>query len=158
MPVIAGARVTGKVGSFDVGALNIQTDDEAMSGAESTNFTVLRVKRDVLRRSTVGGIFTNRSVSFVGDGSNQVYGLDGRFAFYDNVNFLGYFSKTTTPGRQGQDTSYLGSFAYAGDRYGLNLSHLVVEDRSRKSGSFAATTLDGVPRLRGSAHALGRSS
>ena len=128
VPVIAGARVTGKVGSFDVGALNIQTDDEAVSSAESTNFTVIRVKLDVLRRSTVGGIFTNRSVSLVGNGSNQVYGLDGRLAFYDNVNFFGYFSKTTTPGQQGQDTSYLGSFAYAGDRYGLNFSHLVVED------------------------------
>ena len=70
VPVIAGARVTGKVGSFDVGALNIQTDDEAVSSAESTNFTVIRVKLDVLRRSTVGGIFTNRSVSLVGNGSN----------------------------------------------------------------------------------------
>ena len=128
VPIIAGARLTGKVGAFDVGALNIQTRDEDVSGATSTNFTVFRVKRDILRRSTIGGVFTNRSVSIVGDGSNQVYGLDGRFAFYDNINFLGYVSKTTTPGREGRDMSYLGNFAYTGDRYGLDLSHLVVED------------------------------
>ena len=35
---------------------------------QTTNFTVLRVKRDILRRSTIGGIFTNRSVSLLGDG------------------------------------------------------------------------------------------
>ena len=128
VPILAGARVTGKAGAFDVGALNIQTRDEDLSGAKSTNFTALRVKRDILRRSTVGGIFTNRSVSLEGNGSNQVYGLDGRFAFYDNVNLLGYVSKTTTPGHKGQDTSYLGDFAYTGDRYGLDLGHLVVEE------------------------------
>ena len=128
VPIVAGARVTGKVGAFDVGALNIQTGDEPVSGAETTNFTVLRLKRDLLRRSTVGGIFTNRSVSLVGSGSSQVYGLDGRFAFYDNINFVGYFSKTQTPGRRERDTSYLGRFDYAGDRYGLSVSHLLVED------------------------------
>jgi hypothetical protein len=127
-PILAGGRLTGKVGAFDVGALNIQTDDVPASGAESTNFTVLRVKRDILRRSTIGGIFTNRSVSLVGDGSNQVYGVDGRFAFFDDVNLLGSMARTRTPGRRGRDASYLGQFDYAGDRYGLDLSHLVLEE------------------------------
>ena len=128
IPILGGGRVTGKVGAFDVGALNIQTDDEVVSGADSTNFTVLRVKRDILRRSSVGGIFTNRSVSIAGDGSNQAYGADATFAFYDNVSLLGYFAKTQTPGISGRDISYQGRFDYAGDRYGLNLDHLVVED------------------------------
>ncbi|MCH7746996.1 MAG: carbohydrate binding family 9 domain-containing protein [Acidobacteria bacterium] len=128
VPILAGGRLTGKVGAFDVGALNIQTGDELRSGAQTTNFTVLRVKRDILRRSTIGGIFTNRSVSLVGDGSNQVYGLDGRFAFFDDVNLLGYVARTSTRGRRGRDASYLGRFSYAGDRYGFDLGHLVIED------------------------------
>ena len=60
VPIVGGGRVTGKIGPFDVGALNIQTDDETISGAEATNFTVVRLKRDILRRSSVGAIFTNR--------------------------------------------------------------------------------------------------
>ena len=128
VPILGGGRLTGKVGAFDVGALNIQTAGEPLSGAETTNFTVLRIKRDILRRSTIGGIFTNRSVSLFGDGSNQVYGLDGRFAFFDNVNLIGYLARTQTPGRRGRDASYLGQFDYAGDRYGLDLAHLVIED------------------------------
>ena len=129
VPITAGGRVTGKVGPFDVGLLNIQTGDEETSGAVSTNFTVVRVKRDILRRSTVGGIFTNRSVSLVGDGSSQVYGVDGRLAFYDDFSVTGYFANAQTPAGNGKDKSYQGLFDYAGDRYGLSYAHLVVEDR-----------------------------
>ena len=129
VPIRAGGRVTGKVGPFDVGVLNIQTGDEATSGAVSTNFTVVRVKRDILRRSTIGGIFTNRSVSLVGDGSSQVYGVDGRLAFLDDFRVTGYFANTQTPAGNGKDKSYQGLVDYAGDRHGLSYVHLVVEDR-----------------------------
>ena len=128
VPILGGGRVTGKIGPFDVGALSIQTDDEAISGAEMTNFTVVRVKRDILRRSSVGALFTNRSVSLAGDGSSQVYGADATFSFYENVSLLGYVAKTQTPGLDSEDRSYQGRFTYAGDRYGFQVDHLVVED------------------------------
>ena len=128
VPIIGGGRVTGKVGAFDVGALSIQTDDEPVSGAAVTNFTALRVKRDVLRKSTVGGIFTNRSVASVGDGSSQTFGVDGTFAFYDSVSFLGSYAKTRMPGVTGEDASYQGQFLYDGDRYGIQFNHMLVGD------------------------------
>ena len=128
VPIVGGGRVTGKVGDFDVGALNIQTDAEATSGALPTNFTVVRIKRDILRRSSIGALVTSRSVSLAGDGSSRAYGADATFSFHDNVNFLGYLAKTSTPGRDGEDLSYQGQFVYAGDRYGLQAEHLVIED------------------------------
>ncbi|MEE2638674.1 MAG: DUF5916 domain-containing protein, partial [Acidobacteriota bacterium] len=128
VPILGGGRVTGKVGSFDVGALNIQADDEVVSDSESTNFTVVRVKRDLFRRSSVGGLVTNRSVSAVGNGASQTYGADGTFSFYENVSFLGYLARTQTPGLGSRDRSYQGQFTYAGDRYGLQAEHLLVED------------------------------
>ena len=128
VPIIGGGRVTGKVGSFDVGALNIQTDDEVISGATMTNFSVVRMKRDILRRSSVGMILTNRSVSSVGNGSNQAFGADATFSFYENVSLLGYIAKTATPGITGEDESYQGRFNYGGDRYGFQAEHLLVGD------------------------------
>ena len=98
VPIIGGGRVTGKVGPFDVGALNIQADDEEAAGVAATNFTVARVKRDILRRSSVGAIFTNRSVSTVGPGSNQAYGGDATFSFFDNVSVVTYLARTQTEG------------------------------------------------------------
>ena len=128
VPILGGGRVTGKLGPFDVGAVSIQTDDEQISGAASTNFTVVRVKRDILRRSAIGGILTNRSVSLVGDGASQAYGVDGTFAFYDNVQMLSYYARTETPGVAGENSSYQAKFDYTADRYGLVVNHLLVED------------------------------
>jgi hypothetical protein len=108
--------------------LNIHTDDEAVAGAEMTNFTVARVRRNILRRSSLGALFTNRSVSLVGDGASQAYGADATFSFYDNVGLIAYLAKTDTPGREDKDLSYQGRFDYAGDRYGFQAEHLVVED------------------------------
>ena len=128
VPILGGGRLTGKVGGFSVGALNIQTDDVAGTSAASTNFTVVRLKRDILRRSAIGAIFTGRAVSTVGPGSNEVYGLDGTFAFYDNVNLNGYYARTRTPGLEGDDESYQAAFTYNGDRYALGVDHLLVGD------------------------------
>ena len=126
VPILGGGRLTGKTGAFSVGAVNIQTDDAPNVGAQATNFTVLRVKRDILRRSTIGAIFTGRSVSATGSGSNEVYGVDGAFSFYDNVNFNGYYARTKTQGRAGDDTSYQGVFTYNGDLYAAQVDHLLV--------------------------------
>ncbi|MCY3756618.1 MAG: DUF5916 domain-containing protein, partial [Acidobacteria bacterium] len=71
VPIMGGARVTGKVGRFDVGLLNIHAGEESVSDSSPTNFSVLRLRRDILRRSSVGAMFTNRSVSRVGPGSSQ---------------------------------------------------------------------------------------
>ena len=136
VPILGGGRVTGKVGAFDVGALNIQTGDEAVSGALDTNFTVLRVKRDILRRSSVGAIATNRSLALSGDGSNQVYGADAVFSFFDSVNLLGYYARTRTTGLTGRDASYQARFDYGADRYGLEMDHLLVEGNFRPEVGF----------------------
>jgi hypothetical protein len=126
VPILGGGRLTGKVGALSVGALNIQTDDEPTVNAQATNFTVLRLKQDVLRRSRIGGIYTRRSVSLDGAGVNEAYGVDAAFSFYDNVDFIGYYTRTRTPGREGDDTSYQAAFTYSGDLYGVQIDHLLV--------------------------------
>ena len=136
VPILGGGRLTGKVGDFSVGALNIYTDDTLSAGALATNFTVIRIKRDVLRRSRIGGIFTGRSVSTRGPGSNAVYGLDAAFSFYDNVNFNGYYAQSRTPGLSGDDASYQAAFTYNSDRYALQVDHLLVGDNFNPEVGF----------------------
>ena len=128
VPIQAGARVTGKVGKFGVGLLNIQSDSESVSATPSTNFSVVRVKRDILRKSTIGAMFTNRSDSNVAPGSNQVVGVDGAFGFYENLTIGGYYAKTWTEGLTGDDDSFQGRFDYFADRYGARFEYLDVGD------------------------------
>ena len=128
VPIYGGGRLTGQAGAFDVGALRVQTEDSLEAATDSTNFTVLRLRRDVLRRSSIGGLFTNRSVSLVGPGASQAYGVDATLAFFDNVSLVAYYAKTQTPGHTDRDNSYQGQFRYSGDRYGFTADHIVIED------------------------------
>ena len=127
VPIIGGGRLTGRVGRFSLGLINIQTGDEPMSGAVTTNFAVVRIRRDVLRRSSIGAIVTNRSALANRPGTSQTYGADATFAFYDNVAINANWATTRTTGRDGQDTSYQGAFRYSGDRYGVTAEHLFVD-------------------------------
>jgi len=126
VPIIGGGRMTGKVGAFDVGLLDIQTDDLESVGAESTNFAVVRLRRDLFRRSAVGVLFQNRSKSLRSTGSNQMYGVDGSFAFLENLSALGYYATTRTEGFTGSDDSYRARVDWAGDLVGGRVDHLFV--------------------------------
>jgi hypothetical protein len=127
IPIRAGGRVTGKAGKYSIGVLNIGTAEEELSSTPATNFTVARVKRDILRRSSVGVLMTNRTNStVVPDASNFAYGADAAFSFFQNVSFGGYYSESNTDGRTVDNQSYQGRFDYAADRYGMQLQYLDV--------------------------------
>lgn len=126
IPIRGGGRVTGKVGPFGIGAVNIQTGADDEAGVMGTNFTVLRMKRDILGRSSIGALFTNRSVSLTGDGANRVYGVDASFAFFQNLEMGAYWAKTETPTITTGDESWQTAISYEGDRYGASASHLEV--------------------------------
>ena len=128
VPILGGGRVTGKVGSFDVGLLSIQTDAAASVGAKSTNFSVVRLKRDIFARSSVGVLFESRSRSLTGQGSNQAWGVDGSFGLSDELGVLAYYAKTETDGLNGLDASYRGRISYSADQWGGTVDHLVVGD------------------------------
>ena len=129
MPLNVGGRLTGRAGKYSVGLLNIQTGEEPQTGARDTNFSVIRVKRDVLRRSSVGLLFTNRTVSTVGTGGNRSYGVDGTFAFYENLQINTYWARTDTDGLSRQDNhSYRGQLDYSGDRYTVQVERLKIGD------------------------------
>ena len=130
-PIRAGGRVTGRTGPFRIGALDIQTrgvEDNPLIPA--TNFSVFRLRRDVFRRSDIGVIATHRNTSVTeGAGSNSLIGVDGNFAFFQNLTVNSYYATTRTPLAEGgtigsDDASYLGNFTYSSDRYGLILEHL----------------------------------
>ena len=126
VPIDGGGRLTGRIGRYSLGLLDIQTDDERLSNTRPTNFSVLRLKRDLLRKSNIGMIFTGRSVDQAGISSNQAWGADGTFGFFNNLNIYTYWARTHTERRTGDDISYRAQLDYGGDRYGAQLERLVV--------------------------------
>ena len=140
VPIRGGGRLTGKTGPYSIGLLDVQTGSDEMSDANPTNFSVIRVKRDILRRSSIGGLFTGRSVSVDGQGMSSTYGVDGVFSFYDNLNINTYLAKTETPGRSGDDTSYQTELDYGGDRFGLRVERLAVGENFNPEIGFVRRT------------------
>ncbi len=140
IPIDVGERLTGKAGGFGIGFLNIQTGEDDASGTEATNFTVLRVKRDILRRSSVGVMFTNRSVSASHPGSNQAMGADATLSFFQNVNVGGYYARTETTGLDGDNESYQARYDFQADRYGAHLEYLKVGDAFNPEVGFIRRT------------------
>jgi hypothetical protein len=126
IPINAGGRLTGKLGPYAIGLMNLQTAGDAASSTEATNFTVLRLKRDVLRRSAVGVMATNRSVATSGSGSNAAYGVDGTFLLTQALTVGTYWARTATTGTSGDDQSYQGRVDYSADRYGAQAEFLSV--------------------------------
>jgi len=128
VPIEAGGRLTGRLGRYSLGVVSMRTDEEVESGARPTTFSVVRLRRDVLRRSSVGLLFTGRSVGLSTSGANTAYGVDGNFAFFDNLAFNTYWARTRTEGLSGDDSSYRAQMDYAGDRYGIQAERLVIGD------------------------------
>jgi hypothetical protein len=127
VPILGGGRVTGRVGRYSLGLVNMQTRDDTAAAAEATNFTVVRVKRDILRKSSIGVLATNRSKAQARPGSNQVFGVDGTFGFFSNLTFATYLAKTTSEGIDSDNTSYRAQMEYGGDRYGAQLERLSID-------------------------------
>ena len=141
VPIVAGGRLSGRIGRYSIGVLNMQTDDVPQTLTPSTNFGVLRVKRDVFERSSVGLMFTNRSASAGGRGANRAYGVDGTFAFLENLQINTYWARTEDealldePGER-RDTSYRAQLDYTGDRYGVQVERLAIGDAFRPEVGF----------------------
>jgi hypothetical protein len=128
VPIEAGGRVTGRIGRYTVGVLNMEAGEVRDTRTPATNFTVVRLKRDVLRRSSIGVMGTSRSVGIDGVGRNHAYGVDGNFNFLQNLQINTYWARTETAGSRpaGDQTSQRAQLDYSGDRYGVQLEHLTV--------------------------------
>ncbi len=118
VPIIGGARLSGKVGQTNVGFLSMFTDDVDASGIEKNNFTVARVNHDFQgTRSSLGGIFINRAgLGEMDDDYNRVYAMDGKWGIGNKAEVNGFVAKSVTPGIENNDHAFkiLGNYNWNG--------------------------------------------
>ena len=99
-----------------------------MRGLAATRSSVMRVKRDILSRSSVGVIVTERSRR-AGERRQLGRWCRSPLALFRNVEAVTYYARSRTPGRSGDAESYRGRFFFNGDKYGLDVDHLKVGER-----------------------------
>src|SRR5882672_7913022 len=104
VPIDYGVKVTGKIGPYNVGFLQVQTrklgETSTGLGIPRQQFSVLRVKRDILKRSYIGAIVVNRQgATNVGGASyNRVGGADAEFNLTDHYKVKAFWMGSATPG------------------------------------------------------------
>jgi hypothetical protein len=141
VPIDWGARLTGRQGPWSVGLLDVQTDSLeflAPSGPGTlpeANWGVVRVKRNIGQRSTLGVIATNRE----GEGGdfNRVYGLDANLNLTRRFNLSGFFTQSDDPGFQGGEDWAAGArAAWQGPILGWGVDVMQIGDDYNPEAGF----------------------
>jgi len=103
VPIDAGAKVTGSLGNYEVGLLDVHTRESGVN--PSANYAVARVKRRIFSESFVGVMAIDKESDNPLDRYNRVAGVDSNFVFFKKLSIYSYWTKTFSyaPAQQGKD-------------------------------------------------------
>ncbi len=154
VPIIAGARLSGKSNGWQMGLLDMQTKAMADENIDAHNFFVFRTRKDIdALGSFVGGIITNRQNTNAENNSRQAFGVDfvkrfsqllllegGVAVSADNANFkslgqssyynIGLFRNVT------EGFNYSGSIDVSTKNFNPVMGYLDENDYGLASGSL----------------------
>jgi uncharacterized protein DUF5916/cellulose/xylan binding protein with CBM9 domain len=124
IPIDAGLRLSGYVGRYEVGFLDMKT--RTRDGiAPANNFTVARVKRNFRNRSNVGLIAVNRqSLNSVAAKRpwNRTFGIDGNWGLGKYANWNNFIARTESPGLGGNSNALFSSFRFDNRTSQINIA------------------------------------
>ncbi len=92
IPILGGTRLSGRQGPYSIGVLNMQ--QRSLGTTPSTNFTAVRMRRDVLANSDIGAVVLDKEQ--VGPRFNRVTGVDANFRF-GFLNLSGWAARSFSP-------------------------------------------------------------
>lgn len=84
--IYGGVKLYGKSGQYEFSGLNAQTKKDESSGEDSANFTVFRLKRDVMKSSNIGFLLANK---LIGGKNKGTVGIDTALYFTNTFRFTG---------------------------------------------------------------------
>ena len=126
IPILGGGKMTGKIGPYGIGILNVLTnkfedDDTGIPEADMfseprTNYSVVRLNRDIFAGSTVGGIFVNKQDA---DTYNRTAGIDFSYRPTREIDVKGLWSRTFEADSSGNSNAF-----YFGANWRTNLFQL----------------------------------
>jgi hypothetical protein len=123
VPILGGARMSGKAGPFDIGLLTTQT--ERTDQSPGANLSTARIRWNVGRRAYIGGIVTSSSSDLQ---SNRAYGTDALYWLSRDLRAEGFIAAVDDRDVNRQPVSYSAALTYNTDLWGAGLRTLSVEE------------------------------
>jgi hypothetical protein len=84
--IYGGVKIYGKSGGYEFSGLSAQTEKDESRGEDSANFTVFRLKRDIMKSSTIGFLAANK---LIGGKNRGTVGVDTSLYFTNTFRFTG---------------------------------------------------------------------
>ncbi len=138
VPIDGGARMSGKVGKYQVGLLNMQT--RSVEGSTpANNYAVGRISRELPNRSSVGLIAVNRQAVGRLEGThqfNRTFGADANIGIGKFGNWFNYVAGTQTPGLEGSSHAYSSRFDFDDATHRISVSYLEVGENFNPEVGF----------------------
>lgn len=147
VPIIGGARLSGKIKDTYVGFLSMFTEDLVTKdeNIETTNYTMVRVNHQFAERSTIGAAFMNRqSMGGLADELmptnpheyNRTFAFDGRMGIGKKAQLSGFYSQTRTPGISDNQYSFNFKANYRWNGWILNAAYTEVAENFNPEMGF----------------------
>lgn len=111
VPIYGGARIIGRLGSYDLGFINMQT--APIGNLPSENYGVLRLRRQIFNQNSYLGSMVTSRIGL--DGTyNYVYGLDSIIRVFSDNYLTIKWAQSFTRGKKND------LFSMSSSRYYLN--------------------------------------
>ena len=113
VPIVGGARLSGKINHTNIGLLSMFTDDVPSGNINKSNYTIARVNHELAKRTTIGAAIISKQDIGPGENHyNRVYAIDGKWGLGNKAQISGYLAKSTTPNILGDDHSFKLAYTY----------------------------------------------
>ncbi len=156
IPLLGGGKVTGKIGPYGIGILNVLADKFEDDGTETseadifneprTNYSVVRVNRDILSGSTVGAILVNKQDA---DAYNRTTGLDFSYRPTREINLQGLWARTFETDVLGKSNAFSLTGDWRTNLFRLNGSYMDIGEDFNPEVGFVQRA--DIRRFRGDA-------
>ncbi len=154
-----GAKLTGQAGAFDIGTLQVRTAES--HGLAGEDFSVVRMRRRLLRQSYVGGLYTRRAARLSDVVNRHTAGIDfqlqtATFREDRNLALSGFYVWTSNPVGSGESAGYGLRLAYPNDPFSAEIAVRELQPNYDPAVGFVARrgykrlnpSLEFAPRLR----------
>jgi hypothetical protein len=138
VPIVAGGRMSGKLGNTKLGFVNMQTESVGDT-IQANNFGVARISREFPNRSSLGGIFVNRQGAgslAPDDDYNRTVAADGRLGIGRYGQLSGFAARTWTPGVSSDQHAFKFGGEYRSEAWLLSANYTEVADEFNPEVGF----------------------
>lgn len=148
VPIIGGARLSGKLNRTNVGLLSMFTEAVADAGIEKNNFTVARVNHEFKGRTALGAVLVNRKGLETSDDFNRTVAVDGKLGLGRKARLSGFYARSAGTNDTINEHAFKLDAQYVWNNWDINTAYTEVGEGFNPEVGFLLRTAFRKPQAR----------